>query len=144
MKKTSTIILLLLLAVSVSFAQSKKQETFKKHFNNNKKIEKTAVKTPNSTTAATQYDFTTSSDKFYGGTSGAVEVETGVWGMVAGDANGDGQITSLDYDLWLPEAKTASTGYLATDMNLDGQNTSLDYDIWLPNAKSAKSSQVPN
>ena len=29
-----------------------------------------------------------------------------------------------------------------SDINMDGQNTTLDYDLWLPNAKAARSIQV--
>ena len=63
--------------------------------------------------------------------------------MYAGDANSDGQITSLDYDAWLPNTRTAVTGYENTDMDLDTQNTTTDYDIWLPNTRSGKESHVP-
>ncbi len=139
MKKTSTIILLLLLAVSVSFAQSKKQETIKKHFNNNKKIEKTAVKTPNSTTTATQYDFTTGSDKFYGGTAGATEVEAGVWGMIAGDTDGSGVVDAADRsNTWNDRNQT---GYLSSDVTLSGVTDAGDRSQTWNNRN--KSTQVP-
>ena len=140
MKKTSTIILLLFLAVSVSFAQSKKQETIKKHFNNNKKIEKTAVKSPNSTTTATQYDFTTGSNKFYGGTAGATEVEAGVWGMIAADGNGDGAVDAQDYNLY--KSGQGNEGYEAADYNLDGGNFAEDYTLYKNN--QGKETAVPN
>ena len=140
MKKTSTIILLLLLAVSVSFAQSKKQETIKKHFNNNKKIGKTAIKSPNSTTAATLYDFTTGSNKFYGGASGAVEVEAGVWGMIAGDANSDGFIDASDFVG--PDNDKFQSGYLNSDTGMDGFVDGSDF-VPVDNNKF-KGTAVPN
>ena len=87
------------------------------------------------------YDFTTGLSRFYNGD--AVDLGGGVYGMYAGDANGDGQVTTLDYDAWLPNARSSVGGYSNTDMNLDGQNTTLDYDVWLPNARTAKISQVP-
>ena len=97
----------------------------------------------NSVTAVTSFDFTASSSRYYGGTAAAVEVETGVWAMIAGDANADGYITTSDYNLWLPENNSAASGYLATDMNLDGNVTTSDYNLWLPNNNAARFSQVP-
>ena len=40
------------------------------------------------------YDFTTNVDQYYGGTNGAIQLESNVWGMIAGDADGDGEILS--------------------------------------------------
>ena len=96
-----------------------------------------------STTGNTLYDFTTGSSQFKGSDIGAKELETNVWGMIAGDANDDGLVTTLDYNFWLPKARAAATGYDNTDINLDGHVTTLDYNLWLPNARAAKSSQVP-
>ena len=92
--------------------------------------------------SVTNYDFTTGQNKAYGNNSMA-DLGDGSYGMYAGDTNGDGQITTLDYNLWLPKARAAETGYESADMNLDGQNTTLDYNLWLPNARAAKASQVP-
>ena len=91
------------------------------------------------------YDFTLGDgSQFYPGDGeGAKQLEPGIWGMAAGDANGDEQVTTLDYDAWLSDARSSATGYINTDMNLDGQTTTLDYDVWLPNAREAKISQVP-
>ncbi len=62
------------------------------------------VSLPNSSA----YDFTTNestdADKYYGTTAGAVELGTGthIWGMVAGDGNGNGevQITNDSENIW--------------------------------------------
>ena len=95
-----------------------------------------------SSSTSTLYDFTTDQSKGYG-TDPMADLGDGNFGMIAGDADGDGQVTTLDYDAWLPNARSSVGGYSNTDMNLDGQNTTLDYDVWLPNARTAKISQVP-
>jgi len=64
------------------------------------------------------FDFTSSSDQYYAGTNGAVELEPGAWGMIAGDADGDGKITAVDKAMC--EGQEGQTGYLAGDFNLDG------------------------
>ncbi len=87
------------------------------------------------------YDFTTGQAKAFG-TNPMAQVGT-KFCMIAGDANADGQITTLDFSPWLANAKAALTGYYSTDMNCDGQNTTLDFTLWLANAKSAPTSQVP-
>ena len=104
--------------------------------------QKTLAKEPNSTyiltkhtpnrsvSAVTVYDFTTGSDKYYGGASGAKELETGVWGMISGDASGNGQIQNDDKnDYWMDELGTG--GYVASDFNLNGQVQNDDKnDFW--------------
>ena len=92
--------------------------------------------------ACTVYDFTTAQTQAYG-TNPMIDLGDGKFGMYAGDSNNDGQITTLDYNLWLPNARVSLTGYTITDINLDGQNTTLDYNLWLPNARASRSSQVP-
>ena len=39
-----------------------------------------------------------------------VDLGGGKYGMISGDANCDGMITTLDYKFWLPEARAAKTG----------------------------------
>ena len=63
--------------------------------------------------------------------------------MYAGDANSDGQVTSLDFNEFLPDFKSAQTGYQKTDWNMDGQITSIDFNLFLPNFKNAATSDVP-
>jgi hypothetical protein len=65
------------------------------------------------------YDFTTGREKYYGGTNACVELEPGVWGMIAGDADGDGKITPTDRKI--VEQQRGKTGYLQGDLNLDGK-----------------------
>jgi hypothetical protein len=45
---------------------------------------------------ATLYDFASGAAQYYG-TSGAKELESGVWGMWSGDINQDGEVTTEDY-----------------------------------------------
>ncbi|MFH0908501.1 MAG: choice-of-anchor Q domain-containing protein [bacterium] len=64
------------------------------------------------------YDFTTDSTQYQGGTNGAVELEPGVWGLPAGDADGDGRVKNAD--VTIVQQQSGRTNYLPGDMNLDG------------------------
>jgi hypothetical protein len=64
------------------------------------------------------YDFTAGPDRYYGGAGACVELEPGVWGLVAGDADGDGAVTWVDRAIVTQQV--GRTGYLAGDLNLDG------------------------
>ena len=56
------------------------------------------------------YDFTTGFDKTYGETFGCKELAPGIWGMIGGDGNCDGDITESDITvLWKPNAGTQDT-----------------------------------
>ena len=91
---------------------------------------------------ATVYDFTTGSDKYNGTTAGAIQFQ-GVWGMIAGDANGDGLVSGTDFNVFNPKFINATTGYEVSDWNMDGQVTGSDFNVFNPNFVLAKSSQVP-
>ena len=95
------------------------------------------VSLPNGTT----YDFTIGSGQFYGGSSGAKELETGVWGMIAGDGNCNGQVQNNDSeDIWKPENGTS--GYKYSDFNMNGQVQNDDNEnYWKPN--NGRGTQVP-
>jgi hypothetical protein len=71
------------------------------------------------TNILTSYDFTTGPDKYYGGTNACVQLASNVWGMIAGDADGDGKITPVDRKI--VEQQRGKTGYLSGDLNLDGK-----------------------
>jgi hypothetical protein len=71
------------------------------------------------TNTVVSYDFTTGSDKYFGGTNACVELEPDVWGLIAGDADGDGRITPVDREI--VERQKGMTGYLQGDLNLDGK-----------------------
>ena len=88
-----------------------------------------------------KYNFTTSQTSIYGGKNGCSQIGSSVFGMTAGDADGDGKIDNKDKnEIWLNQLGT--TGYLNSDLNIDGV---VDFDdkliYW--NLNSGKSSQVP-
>ena len=95
------------------------------------------VSLPNNTT----YDFTTSSDQFYGGSAGAKDLGSGVWGMIAGDGNGNGQVQNDDSEnIWKNDNGTS--GYKNSDFNMNGQIQNDDNEnYWKPS--NGKGSQVP-
>ncbi|MBN1339081.1 MAG: hypothetical protein JXA03_07150 [Bacteroidales bacterium] len=88
------------------------------------------------------YDFSTSSAQVYGGVLGYEELAPGIWGMMGGDGDSDGQVGNPDkVDVWTVDAGNA--GYLFGDFNLDGQANNPDkVEVWEPNSGSG--SQVPN
>lgn len=87
------------------------------------------------------FDFTTSSDNAFGGLAGYKELEPGIFGMVGGDADGDGIVQASDKDIsWNEQA--GKSGYNTADFDLNTQVANNDKnDIWLPNSGSG--SQVP-
>jgi len=70
------------------------------------------------------YDFSTSMAQAHGGSLGYKLIDTGVYGMAGGDANGDGEIDATDKTLWAAEAGTK--GYKATDFDLNSQIDNKD------------------
>ena len=74
---------------------------------------------------ASSFDFTADPTAYYSGTSGASELDQGVWGAPAGDASGDNTINAADSSLILQNRNTES--YSDTDINLDGNTTIADY-----------------
>jgi hypothetical protein len=87
------------------------------------------------------YDFSTSLAQVYNGGAGYKEISTGVYGMVAGDANGSGELNAADNNLWKTNA--GKNGYLPTDYNMDVQANNLDKnDYYVPNINYE--SQVPD
>ena len=88
------------------------------------------------------YSYNFSSDVYqaYGGINAHKEVAPGIWGMIGGDNNSDGEIDINDYLYWENSAGTSS--YYNADNNLDGQVDNKDKnDVCLPNL--GKGSQVP-
>ncbi len=79
----------------------------------------------------------------YVGKDAATELETGMWGLWAGDINQDGQITTTDYTAWYNSARLGENGYLDTDLDQDGQVTTTDYTLWYNNARLGAASRVP-
>jgi hypothetical protein len=89
------------------------------------------------------YDFSTSSAQVYGGTAGYKQLETGVWGLMSGDINGDKTVSLLDKSAgWGSEAGEEAT-YKGSNLLLDDQIDNKDKNsYWLPNF--GKTSTVPN
>ena len=87
------------------------------------------------------YNFTTGSGQYYGGSTGAKDLGSGVWGMIAGDGNGNGQVQNNDSeDIWKPD--NGLSGYRNSDFNMNGQVQNNDNeDYWKPN--NGRGSQVP-
>jgi len=81
------------------------------------------------------YDFTTGAGQAYG-TNAQKDLGSGIFGMISGDGNSDGQITTDDKTgTW--ETQAGKSEYLNGDFNLDGQANNPDKDdYWLPNLGS--------
>ena len=89
-----------------------------------------------------QFDFSTSSGQIYQGASGSKEISPGVWGMIAGDADGNGSIENEDKTSVWDEA-AGKQMYLSSDLNLDSQADNLDKDdYWFPNF--GRNSAIPD
>jgi uncharacterized protein (TIGR02145 family) len=87
------------------------------------------------------FDFTTGTEKVYGGINGHKEIATGVWGMISGDGDSNGNVNNADkIDVWKPQS--GNSGYLNGDFNMNSQVDNTDkIEYWKPN--SGRSSQVP-
>ena len=87
------------------------------------------------------YNFTNGSEKFYGNNLGAKNLGEGVWGMIAGDGNGNGQVQNDDSEnIW--KSDNGTSGYKNSDYNMNGQVQNGDNEnYWKPN--NGKGSQVP-
>lgn len=86
------------------------------------------------------YNFSTSLAQAHGGGLGYKLIDTGVYGMAGGDANGDGDIDAADKTLWTGDAGTKA--YKGSDFDLDTQIDNKDKnDVMIEN--TSISSQVP-
>jgi len=87
------------------------------------------------------WDFSTGAGQAYGGSNGHKQIATGVWGMVSGDGNANGQVNNNDKnEVWRPQS--GSSGYKSGDFNLDKQVNNNDKIVyWQPN--SGRATQVP-
>ena len=88
-----------------------------------------------------EFDFSLGSNKVLGGSTGYIELETIIWGMVSGDGNANGVIDSDDKIIsW--EVKVGENGYFQGDYNLDTQVDNKDKDdYWFFNTETH--TQVP-
>ncbi len=90
------------------------------------------------------YDFSDQVGRAYStGPAPLKQLASGVFGMLAGDANADGAVDAIDYNSeWFPNNGTSGIYPLNADLNLDGSvNTTDAQNYWLPN--NGQATQVP-
>lgn len=76
------------------------------------------------------------------GTNQVVKLgNTSIYGMRAGDINGDGYITVADYNLYSANASKINI-YHPSDLNLDRNITVSDFNLYQPNSSSIAVSQM--
>ena len=87
------------------------------------------------------YDFSTGAGQALGDANGHKDLDSGVWGMFAGNSDGDSNVDDNDKDInWINEV--GLSGYLSSDSNRDSQSNNKDKnDSWFPNW--GKGSYVP-
>lgn len=78
------------------------------------------------------YDFSTAVTQAFGGTTGYKQLGTGVYGMVSGDTDVDGNISVLDFSRWATFFGYTSS-YLQSDIDMDSQVSVLDFSDWATN-----------
>lgn len=120
--------------ISVKSLKTTSTKVAKQSINNTYAIDKI-----NSTSTVATYDFTVAGAAYTTGPDPMVEVETGVWAMIAGDANGDGGVYAEDYTAY--QTNQGNENYNAADFNMDGGVYAEDYTIYQLN--QGKESQVP-
>jgi hypothetical protein len=95
------------------------------------------------TNMLTTYDFTTDAERYAGGPASCVALEEGVWGLVAGDADGDGMLTGVEQTMVMQQEWWF--GYLCGDLNLDGWvDWETGGDGWLAASNQGWSTCVTN
>ncbi len=79
------------------------------------------------------YDFSSGESQVRGGNLGHKELSLDIWGLAAGDSNGDGNIDGLDkQNDW--DQHTGTWGYLSSDFSFDSQIDNKDKnDFWNAN-----------
>jgi len=87
------------------------------------------------------YDYTYSSSQVHGGSLGHKQLVPGIWGMISGDGDANGNVNNGDkVDVWRPQS--GSSGYKSGDFSLNGQVDNADkITYWTPN--TGRSSQIP-
>jgi hypothetical protein len=77
------------------------------------------------------YDFSTLITQTYGGAAGYKQIATGVFGMVAGDADASGEIGANDFTVW---SKVIGLGtYLQADIDMNADVGANDFTEWSRN-----------
>lgn len=97
--------------------------------------------TVNMSSSTTSYNFRTGAAQAFGA-SPLIEVEAGVFAMIPGDADGNGQIQLSDKNnVW--QVQVGQSGYRSGDFDMNGEVQVSDKNlIWQPNV--GKGSQVPD
>jgi len=78
------------------------------------------------------YDFSTAVSQALGGSTGYKQLGIGVYGMVSGDTDVDGNISVLDFSKWATFFGYTSS-YIQSDIDLDSQVSVLDFSDWATN-----------
>ena len=65
------------------------------------------------------------------------------YAMFAADANADGFVQSLDFNVYAAQTAAGASGYQSGDFNLDGNVQALDFNLYIVNTLSGASTQVP-
>ncbi|MFP4468896.1 MAG: hypothetical protein ACLFN2_08005 [Bacteroidales bacterium] len=81
------------------------------------------------------YVFSDDLNKAYRGDAGYHRIDPNdpIFGMVAADGMGDGNVFAPDFDFWNANAGPINV-YHSADYNLDGNIFSTDFDVWYRNA----------
>lgn len=87
------------------------------------------------------YDFTTSADKAFG--SNQKLLGSGVYGIFAGDVNGDGEVNVSDISGIQSKVQALSNGFLSEDVNGDGSVNVSDVSKCQTNVQSLVQSITP-
>ncbi len=104
-------------------------------------IETVSANPINLSTTST-YDFTTAANKAFG--DNMQELQTGVWGLFAGDVAQTGTVVLTDIVQVNAAARANDVGYIVTDVNGDGQVNLSDIIIVNARARAGIVRQIPN
>ena len=87
------------------------------------------------------YDFSLGIGQAFGGSLAQKEITPGIWGLIGGDGNADGEVNNEDKNnFW--SILAGRSGYLSGDYDFDGNVNNIDKnDIWRINLNNG--SQVP-
>lgn len=94
--------------------------------------------------SSSTYDFTTGGNRYFGTTNAAKDLGSGVWGMIAGNADNSDQ-GCLESDLTVIKLGIlgGASGYLSADIDMDGDVFPSDFAMSKLNVLAGCSSQVP-
>jgi hypothetical protein len=90
---------------------------------------------------ATEIDFTELANVY--GTDGVKQMETGIYAMWAGDADGNNRILSSDQVKWNLDFGVVPFGYHYSDTDINGRVLTSDQIMWNSNFGIAPFAQVP-